>query len=149
MTSMKLTMSQPLVVLAFAAVAFVGWISIDAIYATPRSAPAAEAPAQPREIAAQPHELIVAGVHRGLPRAVTERHLANLPTASPEPVDDSNDTQVLRSRYYVQMGAPLPHLMKTPPQQFRPGMYLLTVEYDTRLPNQPVTNVELSPAGEN
>jgi hypothetical protein len=142
--SVKLLGSKPLWLLVAAAFAFVCWIGYDAIQASQQGSPKTQPEYLTDEAETPAPEALLASIHYGMPRPVVEKQLAGLPNASPDPMETVDGSRAMRSRYYVNLVTPIPHMMGRPPHEFRPGTFLLTVEYDGGIPHNPVIRAELS-----
>jgi hypothetical protein len=136
---------SPVWVFGGAVVAFGGWLAVEAAH--PTDAPAAErrpdgdgpAPSAP------PVEARLCAVHPGAPRAKVERQVADLTPAARDASDLSAGAPE-RARYRVQLAHFVPHLMRgVTPHTFRPGAYVLTLEYDDAHPGSPLRRAELTP----
>lgn len=141
-------MNVPFLVLGSATLAFGGWIAYEAVSPT----------AQPPQIAtsavgtgdSEPHgppiESVLMCIHPGCSRFHAEEQLSRVFTVQSDPVDLSAGVPVMRSRYLVSLNRPIPHLMpRVPPPMFKPGPFLLTLEFDGSRPGHPLVRAELKP----
>jgi hypothetical protein len=140
----------PILVFVFAIVLFGGWIAYDCTLVPEDEPfePREPCPAVPqKEFPHVPVELLLERVRLGNPRPILERQLDSLPPPQVDPIDVSSGAVVLRSRYVLSLLHPIPRLMAHPlPTDFRPGLYVLVLEYDGSKSGHPLLHAELLPA---
>lgn len=150
MGTTKFASAPPLLIFVTVIVAFTGWVIYESRANTTQNKAGPPSPVPGGPIGA-PADALLGAIHRGVPRLVIERHLISLPPAVVEPIDLSSGAPVLRSRYHILLHHPAPpHLMPgCAPHMFRPGLYLLILEFDGRVPGHPLMSAVLTPVGPN
>ncbi len=140
-------LNLPFLVFGSAALAFGGWIAYEATKPIgPKTSAARATGHDPFERSGPPVEAVLGMVHHGIARPHVERHLTGLTPAELETSDVSSGATPMRSRYRVALERPVPHLMpRVLPHMFKPGPYLLTLEFDGSKPGHPLVRAELTP----
>jgi len=155
MSAFRVAPSSPFFILGAAVVAFVAWLTYDATQA-PGShmthPPASNAsrvlrdiPAASQIATAGPLEVQLTALHPGVARLVAEQQLSTLPGPEVDPVDVSSGHPVFRERYSIRLDQPVT-LLSIPEEEFTPGPYVLTVEFDGAVAGHPLTRISLDPA---
>ncbi|MBP3955692.1 hypothetical protein J8F10_10405 [Gemmata sp. G18] len=150
MFTAKLSHVHPVVLLGAVVLAFVGWVAHEAISGQGATSVAGSEQSEPADVARAPHnlpvEVVIGGLHVGQPRLFVEHQLMAMSVGDIEPIDLSAGMPVLRTRYRVYISRPLPHLNPSiPPHMFRPGSYMLTLQFDGRHPGHPLFRIDLTP----
>lgn len=154
MASTRLAGVMPYAVFVAASGGFTAWVATDAVRPSGAEGSAGAAPAAVpevrgmRAVAVVPSgDLLLEGLEPGLSRLAVEQRFATQPAVAVEPVDFSSGTPVLRSRYAVHLSRPFPPLMpQVGPEEFRPGPYAITLEFNGGMPDHPLIRAELAPA---
>ena len=143
----KAVTAPPLLIFAGAVLMFSGWIACESVQGPAKTRGAAQSsPGGGSEFAGPPPEAVLGIVQVGTPRPIIERELAILPAPEVDPIDTSTGTAVLRLRYRFPLVRFNPHLMPgTPPHAFKPGKYVLTLDFDGGKPGHPLLRAELVP----
>jgi hypothetical protein len=138
----------PLAVFGAAILMFGGWIAWEAIRTPDRNTRDAAQPGRPSHLEppVPPAEAALGVVHVGNPRWLIERHFDSFAPPQLDPIDVTSGAPVLRARYHLPLMHPVPHLMPNfRPHEFRPGPYLLALEFDGSKPGHPLMHAELTP----
>jgi hypothetical protein len=149
MDTIRMVTAPPVLVFGVAVFAFGGWIACESGRGPGKPRAGAQHRSQPED-APEPHfgrppEAMLGIVHVGTPRAIIERDLSVLPPPDVEPIDLSSGAPVLRVRYRLHLPRFVPQLLPgTHPIDFRPGPYLLTMEFDGQQRGHPLTRAELT-----
>ncbi|AMV24757.1 hypothetical protein VT84_10200 [Gemmata sp. SH-PL17] len=150
MFTAKLSHVHPILLLGVVVLAFTGWIAYEGVTgqgaASVMGSEQSESEDGAKPLPKLPPEVVIGAVCVGQPRLFVEQHLMAHSAGDIDPVDLSAGAPVLRSRYRVYIGRPLPHLNPSlPPHMFRPGSYILTLEFDGRHAGHPLFRIDLSP----
>ena len=152
----KLISIPPVGVFGAAILMFGGWIAWESDRAPDRHVGADRQPVPPPSIGPTiglttgpnglPLEVALGTVHVGSPRWIIEQRLNSLPHPEYDPIDSTSGTPVLRSRYYLHLTHPFPHLMPNfRPREFRAGAYTLVLDFDGSRSGHPLLTAELVP----
>jgi hypothetical protein len=127
------------------AAGFAGWAVSEATHTQP---PSRESPTEAGQTIPPPLELVLPAkilttVHPGMPRVHVEHCLRDLPGGEVEPVDTASGPHVSRVRYRIHLAHPIPCLEL--PVPFRPGPYVVMLEFDGQHPAQPLIHMTAVP----
>ena len=156
MSPFRVAPSSPFFVFGAAIVAFVAWLTYDATHAsesqathppfTPQAARALRhIPSAPTPVDQSPLEVQLTSLQLGVTRMSAEHQLSSLPGPEVDPIDLSSGHPVFRERYSIHLDQPVT-LLSIPEEEFVPGPYVLTVEFDGAVAGHPLTHVSLDPA---
>lgn len=144
LSQIKVAACSPVFALATATAAFAGWVGYEAVR-TPAPRRAAEVVREGGGPGVPTH-MVLLQLHPGMARGHVEQLLAAVAVSEPEYAEYPSAMNSGRVQYVVRLDAPVPHLFPAfEPRNFRPGPHRLTLEFDSRLPAQPLCAVALSP----
>jgi hypothetical protein len=146
----KAVTAPPLLIFAGAVLMFSGWIACESVQGPAKTRGAAQQSPQGgvggEPTGGPPPEALLGVVQVGTPRPLIERELSVLPAPEVDPIDTTSGTAVLRVRYRFPLARFVPHLMPgSHPHTFKPGKYVLALDFDGGKPGHPLLRGELVP----